>query len=330
MSTITLITGTPRSGKTLYAVEQLHKFILADDLRPIYCDIRGITSNVVLPAPDDWRDVPDGSVIFYDECQFKPIFNAKFRGQSDIILEMTMHGHRGIDIFFITQGTRYMNTDIFPLVNRHVHVHNSFRSKRGSKLYLWDTVQTNLSKSNLKDAVDVISWRYPEHLYDTYISSTVHNKESYLSGRIKKAIGILIALVCVAIYYVFQLFGSPSKNNIITNPESYKSQTVATAPATPTTPTTGDNPASITSTLSPAVDESVRVALVISGTDYCFAKNSRGALLPLSPSDCRLYADHPALLTSSSLQSAPTPVSALPPPAVPAPAAPNFSTPPIL
>lgn len=316
MSTITLITGTPRSGKSLYAVELLHSYILADELRPIFCDIKGINSNVVQPSPPDWRDVPDGSIIFYDECQMRDIFSAKFRGTSDIILHMTMHGHRGIDIVFITQGTRYMNTDIFPLVNRHVHVHNAFRSKRGSKLYIFDTVQTNLSKSNLRDAADVVSWRYPEHLYDTYESSSVHNKQSYVSNRVKNAAAILFGIVCMVVYYCFQLFFN-NDNNLITNPESYQtsSKDIASVPQPSVVPAA---PA-LASDLSRTVyDPASRVAMVVTFGDTCFAKNQFGEVLNnITQAQCFFYSDHPSLLSSARPSSDTPPPS---PPSFPAPA----------
>ena len=297
MSTITLITGTPRSGKSLYAVELLHSYILADELRPIFCDIKGISSNVVQPSPPDWRDVPDGSVIFYDECQMRDIFSAKFKGTSQIILDMTMHGHRGIDIVFITQGTRYMNTDIFPLVNRHVHVHNAFRSKRGSKLYIFDTVQTNLSKSNLRDAADVISWRYPIHLYDTYKSSSVHNKQSYVSNRVKNALTLCFAVFCMLVYYVFQLFGN-NDNNMITNPEGYTAAQVS--PARTENTETEKQLAAPAGVSTVEYDPAARVAMVVTFGETCFAKNQFGEVLNnITQAQCFFYSDHPSLLSSA-------------------------------
>ena len=307
MSTITLVTGTPRSGKTLWAVEQLHNYVLADELRPLYSDIKGFSCDVVQPSPDDWRTVPDGSVIFYDECQMRKIFNSKFKGESDIILEMTMHGHRGIDIYFITQGTRYMNTDVFPLVNRHVHVHNAFRSKRGSKLYMFDTVQTSLSKSNLRDAADVKTWRYPVHLYDVYKSSSVHNKQSYISSRIKNAFGILFAVVCMIIYYAYTALND--ETSIFVNPESVEQSLISETSAAPDVPSVpapvpklapqlDENPSSSLSS-APTYDPFTRVAMVsVRGSD-CIARNQYGEILDIAPDRCRFFSDNPSFMSSA-------------------------------
>lgn len=350
MSTITLVTGTPRSGKTLWAVEQLNNYILADDLRPLYSDIKGFSCDVVQPSPDDWRTVPDGSVIFYDECQMRKIFSSKFKGESDIILEMTMHGHRGIDIYFITQGTRYMNTDIFPLVNRHVHVHNAFRSKRGSKLYLFDTVQTSLSKSNLRDAADVKTWRYPVHLYDVYKSSSVHNKESYISSRIKNAMTICFGVLCMIVFYAYQAFND--ENSIFTNSEAVENTLVSQSPSqvsefsstqsVPRPPSDQILPPPPFSSLSaaPTYDPFTRVAMVsVRGSD-CIARNQYGEILDIAPDRCRFFSDNPSFMSSArpvdpalsvpTFPQAPPAQAALPPsasfsPASSSSAAPAFS-----
>ena len=77
---ITLITGTPGAGKTLYAVSLLDKYAKENikllqngqEPRPLYADIDGLDMEGVEMPPDDWRDTPEGSVIFYDEIQEVP------------------------------------------------------------------------------------------------------------------------------------------------------------------------------------------------------------------------------------------------------------------
>lgn len=74
---ITLITGTPGSGKTLFAVTKILEYVKQNqklleqgkEPRMIYANIDGLNIDGVEPAPVDWRDTPDGSVIFYDEIQ---------------------------------------------------------------------------------------------------------------------------------------------------------------------------------------------------------------------------------------------------------------------
>ena len=66
---ITLITGTPGSGKTLRAM-YLIKEALAQG-RAVYTDIDGVSLDGVttVEMDHDWRDTPEGSLVVYDEVQ---------------------------------------------------------------------------------------------------------------------------------------------------------------------------------------------------------------------------------------------------------------------
>lgn len=298
---ITLVTGTPRSGKTLWCIEELFKYLLAKEQRPIFCDIAGFNANTVQLSPDDWRTVPDNSVIFYDECQFKKEFSSRFKGDSDMILELTTHGHRGIDIYFITQGTRYMNSDIFPLVGQHVHVHNAFNSKTASLLYKFRTVQTNLSKSNMRDAEDKLTWRYPEHLYDTYKSASVHNKKRQWPKKLISVITTFATVIFLGIYYCFQLF---SDDNQFTNSEDVNTQTqqvhAIQQPSVPAPAPVQQQPAPVEPDI--VIPESKRVAMVVDSGKSCHAYSGTGEYIVIDLEHCQTLAANPLLLTPAPKQ----------------------------
>lgn len=104
-----LLTATPGSGKSQYAIERFvldaireneadiadwHKNKARQDKPPpqrrqVFCNIKGLTRPdrvakiqamvgglPVLDAPDDWRQCPDGSMVIYDEAQQKHLFRA--------------------------------------------------------------------------------------------------------------------------------------------------------------------------------------------------------------------------------------------------------------
>ncbi len=84
---IYLIVGQPRHGKSQFAAKMAYDYEQnnikvrkkseagkpldpeKDLLRNVYSDINGHAENCsfVQKAPDDWREVPEDSVIFYDE-----------------------------------------------------------------------------------------------------------------------------------------------------------------------------------------------------------------------------------------------------------------------
>lgn len=61
-----LITGMPGNGKTLYAVDFIRKERAKG--REVFSDIKGLTIEGVQPAPDDWRTIPNGALVVYDEA----------------------------------------------------------------------------------------------------------------------------------------------------------------------------------------------------------------------------------------------------------------------
>ena len=82
---INLIVGTPGSGKTQFMISKILEIIKENDKleeqglerRKIYSDIKELLIPEVDPAPDDWRDTPDGSIIIYDEVQMRREFEYK-------------------------------------------------------------------------------------------------------------------------------------------------------------------------------------------------------------------------------------------------------------
>lgn len=79
--TQTVISAPPRTGKTLYVVEQLEAISRKEPNRMIYTNVIGIQLPGVISIrnsinkPFDWRDLPNGSVLVYDEAHEHPAFS---------------------------------------------------------------------------------------------------------------------------------------------------------------------------------------------------------------------------------------------------------------
>lgn len=218
---IRLITGTPRSGKTLWAMEQLFKVLDETELRPIYCDIKGLNHQAIKPVPDDWRTCPDGSLIIMDEVQYRDAWSRRSKGDNRQILDLTTHGHRKIDIWIITQSPRYLNADVLGLVGEHVHVKNALNSKHNSKIYIWREAQTTVTRTAMLLAEDSYGWRYPKHLFNDYVSAEAgHNKKTYIP---KKVVSVVISLLVGLFLLVYVL----NKSNVSVNAMSKPAETAA-------------------------------------------------------------------------------------------------------
>lgn len=78
---LTAISAPPGSGKSLYCVQLIEEVVRKNPNRLIFTNIVGINIPGVLPIklssnqPFDWRDLPSGSLIVYDEAHEHPAFS---------------------------------------------------------------------------------------------------------------------------------------------------------------------------------------------------------------------------------------------------------------
>ncbi len=174
-----LITGTPGAGKTLFTVTRLIKEINDNPDRTIYSDITGLKIDGVLPAPDDWRDAKDGSLIIYDECHFRPMFQ-KDRGRTkyQAVKDLTTHRHRGLDIWFVTQSPNFLHSDLLALIGEHIHLDRPMGAKL-SNVYKWRTAQEKPNGVTVKRrAEDTYLFKYNKEYFKYYKSVDVDDDKA--------------------------------------------------------------------------------------------------------------------------------------------------------
>ncbi|MFA8392794.1 zonular occludens toxin domain-containing protein [Burkholderia ubonensis] len=192
---ITLVTGVPGSGKTLWAVWSLLKEVKAGR-RVVANGIKGLAIDHELWDDDmvrEWyKHCQPNDVIVVDEVQrIWPPVSVSVKATEDIE-KLHVHRHYGIDIVVITQHPNRMNKTVRDLVGRHVHVRRLFGGRR-AMLYEWDS--THNPNSGLRDAVKHV-WSYPKKVFELYTSAELHTKPKAV---IPRALFILpIALVCAA------------------------------------------------------------------------------------------------------------------------------------
>lgn len=135
---LTLVTGAPGSGKTLWVVDQLR--LLTD--RPLVVEgIPQLTLDHELAPPlEEWterRSVGQGDPQAYfrfapntflvvDEAQ--RLFRPRPVGSSvpDFVAAFETRRHTGVDVVLVTQHPNLLDVNLRRLVNRHVHVHVTY------------------------------------------------------------------------------------------------------------------------------------------------------------------------------------------------------------
>lgn len=234
---ITLITAVPGSGKTLYAVSLIQKFL--DEGRPVYQNISGLqtdkfqNNHLLFDAPDDWTETPDGSVVIYDECQQPHLYPAT--GERGKVLDkrltaMETHRHTGHDLFFITQAPTFVHHHVRKLVGCHIHFYRGSGATNVAR-YEWSHTCDNPNDRNEQRRADFSIFRFDKKLFGLYQSSTVHTHRFRIP---KKIIGLAVLILCIAFFVVYMfsqggIFGGQSD---IQGAAKADSQRPAAAPVT--------------------------------------------------------------------------------------------------
>lgn len=210
---LTVITGNPRSGKTLYTVATICRGVpgsVVEDARgrPV---VRHLFSNIdgllVDHQPIDAENLGNwhtwakpGDVIVFDEVQevWRP--RALGREVPAAIAALETHGHMGVDIVLITQNPMLIDANIRRLVNRHVHVR---RLPAGwAYLYEWDHCG---EPGKYKTCISSGTWRYPREVFELYKSAELHTKPV---TKVPGLIWVAVAGFAVAGYAIPQVYDS--------------------------------------------------------------------------------------------------------------------------
>lgn len=213
---ITLVTGQPGHGKTLYAISRALEF--QKQGRPVY--VAGIKdfnyqATGCLPLDDfaafdpanlddqgrimpNWQLLPHGAVIVIDECYDKLPTRASGAKVPPHIDALARHRHHGYDIILICQMHNQIDAFVKGLIDPHLHVRRKFGLK-WAVIKEWDRFKSNTDQT---DTVAMHSWKYPKRLFGLYTSATMHTYKAKLPWYV-------IALPFVALgvgYYVWKSY----------------------------------------------------------------------------------------------------------------------------
>jgi len=198
---ITLVTGTPGSGKTLYTVwwidkqQKAGRRILVDGVRDLAIEHIEVDE----PWLRQWHTLAEANdLIVIDEAQrIYPPVSISTKPTPDI-QELHTHRHLGVDFVLITQHPQRLNKTVRDLVGRHVHVRRIFGMNR-AMLYEWDHAH---NISSMRDAVKTL-WNYPRDVFKLYTSAEVHTKQKSV---IPKALFLLPIALIAAIVFAYRAF----------------------------------------------------------------------------------------------------------------------------
>jgi zona occludens toxin len=179
---ITLTTGLPGGGKSLYTICYI-KRLSEKESRPVfYHGIKDLALPwIQLEDPAKWYECPDGAIIVIDECQstFRPRANGSTVPRH--VAELETHRHKGHDLFFITQHPMLLDPNVRRLVGKHFHVVRNFGFNKAT-VHEWNQLKESPDKTR-SDSIrhDFI---YPKEAFGYYKSAEVHTVKGKLPARI--------------------------------------------------------------------------------------------------------------------------------------------------
>lgn len=191
---------TTRYNEIVDRINDTHgqqKFEFFQPVRTIYTNIKALKIPYTRPLIHDWRDAPDGSVFVLDEVQLVEPYSNK-KSEDKIILDLTIHRHRGFDFYFITQAPRFLHPVVKELVGCHYHITRPYGWT--PKVYQYGSARDNpnalINKVNCEAK---FTFKPSDRIFTLYKSTTINTHKK----RIPRFIFFILAFVLVMIYLFY-------------------------------------------------------------------------------------------------------------------------------
>lgn len=190
---LTLVTGQPGNGKTLYTLAHVEEMRKQENRPVFYYGIPDLKLDwFQLEDPTKWHECPEKSIIVIDEVQkvMKP--RASSQTPPKHVSELETHRHKGFDLFFMTQDPSLVDNHIKKLAGEHVHLIRQF-GRETADVFKMQKVQ-DPTNANLKRA-QRSSFPYPKNVYEWYKSAEAHTHKKKLPLKYK--LMFVLPFVCL-------------------------------------------------------------------------------------------------------------------------------------
>jgi len=200
---ITLFSGLPGNGKTLFALWYIKSKAEKEGRKVFYYNVKDLALDWTLFDPLKWMDLPHGSMILIDECQ--EIFPKKPNGSKlpDYYEELAKHRHKGFDIFLITQHPTLLDNFVRKLVGQHFHSVRKFGLERAT-IYEWSAAVDSPEKPSSRKSAVTLKFKFPKDVYTWYKSAEVHTVKKAIPFKIILAVLFIVAVPLFGYYRLVQ------------------------------------------------------------------------------------------------------------------------------
>lgn len=211
---INLVVGSPGHGKTQFMISKILEIIKDNEKleaegkpsRQIYCDIKELLIPEVEPAPDDWRETPDGSIIIYDEVQYRKEYEYKGNqySQDQMIKDLTIHRHTNKDLWLITQDPQRIEKGIHKLIDRMYYIKRPASKPKYTNVFEFDKWLSNPEPAANRNAkhkkyLDFYRFHFDDKYQSLYKSATDH---SSIKFKLPKQLFVFLAIIVAILVFV--------------------------------------------------------------------------------------------------------------------------------
>ncbi len=231
---ITLVTGFPRNGKSYETVRKMAEDFPDRKKYAINFDELDFKMLDVEPLDiENWEQAENGSVIFVDEVwQF---FEAKgpHHKRAEYVKQLALHGHKGLDLFLVTQGAFQVDIFVRQLVEWHEHIVRPFGMPYYNIRRFRGIDRDPEASDARKRAIEIKRKnRFKEEIWRYYKSADAHTVKMRIPFKLIGSVIVLAAFVYFAVKTVlmFMDFGDRGEK-MKAEAAQAKAQTTAAAPA---------------------------------------------------------------------------------------------------
>lgn len=204
---ITLVTGLPGNGKTLYALWYVQQWAKREGRPVFYAGIKDLTLPWQVIDPYDWRNAPAGAIVVIDEAQRahdaeckKPLFAPCMRNAVPAwVADLTVHRHGGVDLVLITQHPSLLDLSVRRLVDRHLHIVRKW-GLQSATVHEWRECRDDCNRRRGDSSKS--SWRFPREVYGWYKSAEVHTMRVRIPWRVW-GMGIVVLALAGLVWFVW-------------------------------------------------------------------------------------------------------------------------------
>lgn len=241
-----LRTGLPGSGKTLNTIREIEIEHGPDPKNPnkplrtvYYYGIPDLDTDklkckwIEFDTPDEWFNLPDGSIIVIDEAQ--RIFGAQDgrKARPEKVARFETHRHQGFDIYLITQHPSLIMSHVRKLVGKHINMYRPYGGKRLLRHEYEFCIDSPEKRSNFKLAQERRIKLDPKY-FGVYKSATVHTHTFKLPNYVWY-IPVCLAVIAACVGWVWHIYSpeTPTADPIATEqvqPQSEQSSGLSLNP----------------------------------------------------------------------------------------------------